>query len=77
MRGSSRSSNRNEDRIEKADTALAGLSVQLLDRDPVEFVRLVTTDIDPGEGVVTAVESHGFEDQIEYENGFELLDRIT
>lgn len=70
-------SNRNEDQIEKADTALAGVSVQLLDTGEAEFIRLVTTDIAAGEGAVSAIEAHGFESQIEFENGFELIERLT
>jgi hypothetical protein len=72
-----RVSNRDEDQIEKADTALAGVAVQLLDRGDVEYVHLVTTDADAGNGVVTAVESHGFPDRIEFKNGFELIAEIT
>lgn len=70
-------SNRNEDQIEKADTALAGVAVQLLDRGDAEYIHLVTTDTDAGNGVVAAVESHGFSDRIEFKNGFELIAEIT
>jgi hypothetical protein len=72
-----RASNRNEDQIEKADTALAGVAVQLLDQGDTEYVYLVTTDTDAGKGVVAAVESHGFPDRIEFKNGFELIAEIT
>lgn len=64
-----KSSNRNEDQIEKADTALAGVSIQLLDTGEAEFIRLVTTDTAAGEGVVNAVEAHGFESRIAFETG--------
>jgi hypothetical protein len=72
-----RASNRDEDQIEKADTALAGVAIQLLDRGDAEYIHIVTTDTDAGNGVVTAVESHGFPDRIEFENGFELIAEIT
>jgi hypothetical protein len=72
-----RASNRDEDQIEKADTALAGVAVQLLDRRDAEHIHLVTTDTDAGNGVVAAVESHGFPDHIEFKNGFELIAEIT
>lgn len=70
-------SNRDEDRIEKADTALAGVAVQLLERGYAEYVYLLTTDTDAGNGAVAAVESHGFSDRIEFKNGFELIAEIT
>lgn len=70
-----RSSNRDEDRIEKADTALAAVAVELLDEN--NYVCIVTTDIDAGEGVVTALEANGFEDRARFKNGFEMIDSIT
>lgn len=72
-----RSSNRAEDQIEKADTAIAGIAVQLLLGGDASFVYVVTTDIDAGEGTVSAGEAHGFEEQIKFINGFELIDEIT
>ena len=70
-----RSSNRDEDQIEKADTALAAVAVELLQRDS-EFVCVVTTDIDAGEGVVASLEANGFENRAQFKNGFELIDEI-
>ncbi|MGB9966438.1 hypothetical protein [Halobacterium hubeiense] len=70
-------SNRNEDSIEKADAALGAVAVGcLLDRD-AEFVVVVTTDADAGEGVVAALEANGFEDRARFKDGFELIDEIT
>lgn len=69
-------SNRDEDLIEKPDTALGGLAVQLLDEKEVKFVRLVTTDADAGKGAVSLIEAHGFQDQIEWIDGFELIEEI-
>jgi len=71
-----RSSNRDEDQIEKADTALAAVAVELLQGDN-EFVCIVTTDVDAGEGVVASLESYGFENRAKFKNGFELIDEIT
>jgi hypothetical protein len=71
-----RSSNRDEDQIEKADTALAAVAVELLQGDS-EFVCVVTTDVDAGEGVVVAVEMNGFENRAQFKNGFELIDEIS
>jgi len=72
-----RASNRNEDTIEKADTALAGVAAQLLDGDEAAYVYLVTTDIHAGEGTIAAVEAAGFDGRIEVVDGFELIDEIT
>jgi hypothetical protein len=70
-------SNRPEDNIEKADTALAAVAVQLLESRSAAFVSLITTDTDAGEATVSAVEAHGFEGQIEFVDGFELISEIT
>jgi len=71
-----RSSNRDEDQIEEADTALAAVAVELLQIDS-EFVCVVTTDIDAGEGVVASLEANGFENRAQFKNGFELINEIT
>ena len=71
-----RSSNRDEDQIEKADTALGAVAVGLLQREN-DFVCIVTTDIDAGESVVAALEANGFEGRAQFKNGFELIDEIT
>lgn len=71
-----RSSNRDEDQIEKADTALAAVAVELLQGEH-DFVCIVTTDIDAGEGAVAALEATGFGNQAQFENGFEFIDQIT
>lgn len=71
-----RASNRNEDQIEKADAALAGVAIQLLSRGDATYIHLVTTDTDAGNGVVMAVEAHGYTDQIKFINIFEFLNEI-
>lgn len=52
-------SNRDEDHVEKADTALAGVAVELLERGEASFITVVTTDSDTGEGVVRAIDTEG------------------
>lgn len=69
------SSNRDEDQIEKADAALAAVAVELLQKNN-QFVYLVTTDVDAGEAVVTALEANGFESQVTFQNGFELIEEL-
>lgn len=70
-------SNRDEDHVEKADTALAGVAVELLERGETSFITVVTTDSDAGEGVARVIETHGFDGQIELKDGFELIEEIT
>ena len=72
-----RASNRNEDTIEKADTALAGVAAQLLETGKAGYIYLVTTDIDAGKGAVNAIGNAGFDGQIKVVDGFELIDTIT
>lgn len=71
------SSNRDEDQIEKADAALGAVAVDCLTERDAEFVSVVTTDIHAGEGVVAALEANGFEDRVEFKDGFEFLDELT
>lgn len=71
------SSQRHPDEVEKADAALAGLSVQLLTQTPVSSVRVVTTDHDARAGTATAAEAHGFENRVTTVDGFEFVDRLS
>lgn len=71
------SSNRNENEIEKADTALGAVAIELFQRDEINHVCIVTTDIDAGEGSVNAVAAQGYQDRIYFENGFDFITRIT
>lgn len=57
---------RPEDRIEKADTALVGLAAQLLDSGQADRIVLLTTDKPAGRAAETLLPKHGFGDQIEY-----------
>ena len=70
--------NRDEDIIEKADTALVGLAVQLLDTSNAETVVLLTTDKPAGRAAETLLSHHGFGDQIEYRYASKVyLETIT
>lgn len=71
------SSNRREDQIEKADTALGAVVADRLDAGDAEFACVVTTDIDAGEGIVSALSRNGFDDRVQFKNGFELIEDIT
>jgi hypothetical protein len=72
-----RSSNRDENQIEKADTALGAVAATLLVTGTAQSVCIVTTDADAGEGVVAALTTQGFEDRIQYWDGFDLIGQIT
>jgi len=37
----------------------------------------VTTDIDAGEGIISALSKNGFDDRVQFKNGFELIEEIT
>jgi len=71
------SSNRREDQIEKADTALAAVAAERLAAGDADFVYIVTTDIDAGEGIVSALSRNGFENRIGLKDGFELIEEIA
>lgn len=58
---------RDEDRIEKADTALVGLAAQFLDSGPADDIILWTTDKPAGRAARTLLSKHGFEEQIHYQ----------
>lgn len=50
--------------IEKGDTVLAAVTVELLQGNN-EFVSIVTTDVDTGEDVVAPLEGNGFENRVQ------------
>ena len=69
---------REEDRIEKADTALVGLAVQLLDSGQADHIVLLTTDKPAGRAAETLLPKHGFSDQITHRYvSSEFLETIT
>jgi len=72
-----RASNREEDQIEKADTALGAVAATLLDNGDARSVCIVTTDTDAGEGAIAALATHGFENRSQYMDGFDLIEQIT
>jgi hypothetical protein len=57
---------RDEDLIEKADTALLGLAVQVLASGQADHVVLLTTDKPAGRAAETLLPKHGFDDQLTY-----------
>lgn len=69
---------RTEDRIEKADTALLGLAAQLLDTEKAEMIVLLTTDKPAGQAAKTLLPNYGFRGRIEYQYvSAEYLETIT
>jgi hypothetical protein len=71
------SSNRPEDQIEKADTALAAVAAERLDEGDADFAYVVTTDTDAGDGIVSALSRNGFDERVQFRDGFELIEEIT
>lgn len=57
---------RDEDTIEKADTALVGLAAQPLDSGQADRVVLLTTNKSAGRATETLLSERGFGDRIEY-----------
>lgn len=57
---------RDEDVVEKADTALVGLTARLLDTGEADRVVLLTTDKPAGLAAQTLLPAHGFPNQLEY-----------
>lgn len=57
---------RDEDLVEKADTALVGLTAQLLDSGRANRVVLLTTDKPAGRAAERLLPRHGFEEQVQY-----------
>ena len=69
---------RDEDSIEKADTALVGLAAQLLDTGKADDVVLLTTDKPAGRAVETLLPQHGFSDCIDFRYvSVEYLETLT
>lgn len=69
---------RDEDTIEKADTALIGLAAQLLDTAEADRVVLLTTDKPAGKAVETLLSRRGYSDHIEFRYAsLDYLETIT
>jgi len=69
------SSNRRDDQIEKADTALAAVAAERL-AGSADFALVVTTDVDAGEATVEALSAIGFDHRVRFKDGFELIEEI-
>jgi hypothetical protein len=48
-----------------------------LSNNDADLIAVVTTDTDAGEGVVAALTANGFEDRVQFKDGFELIDEIV
>lgn len=69
---------RDENVVEKADTALVGLAAQLLDTGQSDHVVLLTTDKPAGRAAETLLPRHGFGDRVEYRYvSVEYLETLT
>jgi len=69
---------RDEDTIEKADTALVALAAQLLETGEADRVVLLTTDKPAGRAAEHLLSERGFDDRIEYRYvSEEYLETIT
>jgi len=71
------SSNRSEDIIEKADTEMVGLALELLLTDTADRVVLVTNDIPLGKAAESLLPQYGFDnEQICWLRGGDLADEL-
>lgn len=71
------SSNRSEDRVEKADTEIVGLALEILLDDTADQVIIVTNDIPLGEAAESLIPKYGFDDdQIRWLTGGELAHEL-
>ena len=71
-----RADDRQEDEIERADTALAGVVAQALDTGQASETYVYTTDILAGEGIEAIFASQGYGDEVTFENAFQLIDDL-
>ena len=67
---------RQEDEIERADTALAGVVAQALDTRQASEAYVYTTDILAGEGIEGIFTSQGYGDEVTFVNAFQLIDDL-
>ncbi len=71
------STNRSEDIVEKADTEIVGLALEML-LDTTDQVTIVTNDIPLGEAAESLLPKYGFDDeQIRWLTGGELADELA
>lgn len=68
---------RSEDSVEKTDTAVVGLAVQLLNEGRAETVRIYTGDQPAGNAAMHIIPRYGFDaDQIEWIDGNSFVDSL-
>lgn len=68
---------RAEDSVEKADTAVIGLAVQLLNQGRAKTVIIYTGDQPAGNATKRIIPRYGFDaDQIEWIDGNSFVDRL-
>lgn len=68
---------RSEDRVEKTDTSLIGLAVQLLSKGRAEKIYLYTGDQPAGNAAKRIIPQYGFDpDQIDWIDGNEFVDNL-
>jgi len=70
-------SNRSEDVVEKADTEIVGLALEMLIDEAADQITVVTNDIPLGEAAESLVPQYGFDDdQITWLTGGELANEL-
>ena len=71
------STNRTVDSVEKADTEIVGLALEMLLEDAAEHVTIVTNDIPLGKAAETLIPKYGFDAaQIQWLTGGDLADEL-
>ena len=59
------------------DPVLPTIAAERLDSGAATVAYIVTTDIDAGEGIVSALSRSGFDGRVELKDGFELIEEIS
>lgn len=73
-----RASGRSPDIVEKTDTEIVGLALEMLRDGSADRVLIVTNDVPLGDAAESLVPTYGFdEDQIEWLTGDELADELA
>ena len=54
-----------------------GSTSKTLNDEKKQFACIVTTDIDAGEGAVSALSSNGFKSRVQFCDGFDFIDDLT
>ncbi|SFC59437.1 hypothetical protein SAMN05444422_11190 [Halobiforma haloterrestris] len=72
------SSDRSEDIVEKTDTEIVGLALEMLLNDTADRVTVVTNDIPLGEAAEALIPRYGFDnDQVIWLTGDEFADELS